>query len=121
LVPVPQVASLAELNEQLTTQCQRDQERTTRGKPGTVASLLIEDRAAMLPIPAKQFEARRETEVAADSLSLVVLISMPITTGGYLSSLRSQRIGRDPPITIGLGRRGRGERGRRNHRSSTPS
>ena len=71
LVPVPQVASLAELNEQLTTQCQRDPERTTRGKPGTVASLLIEDRSAMLPIPAKRFEARRVTEVAADSLSLV--------------------------------------------------
>jgi len=31
LVPVPQVASLAELNERLPVQCQRDQERTTRG------------------------------------------------------------------------------------------
>lgn len=71
LVPVPQVARLAELNERLTVQCQRDQERTTRGKPGTVATLLVEDRAAMLPIPAKRFEARRVTEVAADSLSLV--------------------------------------------------
>jgi transposase len=71
LVPVPQVASLAELNERLTVQCQRDQERTTRGKPGTVAALLLEDRSAMLPIPAHRFEARRVTEVAADSLSLV--------------------------------------------------
>ena len=71
LVPVPQAASLDELNTRLAEQCRRDQERTTRGKPGTVAALLIEDRAAMLPIPAKRFEARRVAEVAADSLSPV--------------------------------------------------
>ena len=70
-VPVPRVDSLAELNARLTAQCQRDQERTTRGKPGTVATRLVEDRAAMLPIPVKRFEPRRVTEVAADSLSLV--------------------------------------------------
>ena len=71
LVPVPQAASLDELNVRLMAQCRRDQERTTRGKPGTVAALLIEDRAAMLPIPAKRFEARRVSEVSADSLSPV--------------------------------------------------
>ena len=71
LVPVPQAASLDELNARLMAECRRDQERTTRGKPGTVATLLAEDRAAMLPIPAKRFEARRVAEVAADSLSLV--------------------------------------------------
>jgi hypothetical protein len=71
LVPVPQVASLDELNACLTAQCQRDQVRTTRGKPGTVATLLVEDRAAMLPLPAQRFEARRVTEVSADALSLV--------------------------------------------------
>ena len=71
LVPVPRVDSLAELNARLAASCQRDQERTTRGKPGTVATLLAEDRAAMLPIPAKRFEPRRVAEVAADSLSLV--------------------------------------------------
>lgn len=71
LVPVPRVDSLAELNTRLAASCQRDQERTTRGKPGTVGTLLVEDRAAMLPIPAKRFEPRRVAEVAADSLSLV--------------------------------------------------
>jgi transposase len=71
LVPVPRVDSLAELNDRLTTQCQRDQERTTRGQPGTVATRLVEDRAAMLSIPTKRFEPRRVTEVAVDSLSLV--------------------------------------------------
>ena len=71
LVPVPRADSLAEWNARLLAQCQRDQERTTRGKPGTVATLLVEDRAAMLPIPASRFEARRVAEVSADSLSLV--------------------------------------------------
>lgn len=71
LVPVPRADSLAELNARLTAVCQRDQDRTTRGKPGTVAALLAEDRAAMLPVPTKRFEARRVAEVSADSLSLV--------------------------------------------------
>ena len=71
LVPVPRVDSLSELNTRLLALCQRDQERTTRGKPGTVSTLLVEDRAAMLPIPANRFEARRVAEVSADALSLV--------------------------------------------------
>ena len=71
LVPVPRADSLAEWNARPLAQCPRDQERTTRGKPGTVATLLVEDRAAMLPLPASRFEARRVAEVSADSLSLV--------------------------------------------------
>ena len=71
LVPVPRVDALAELNARLAESCRRDQERTTRGEPGTVRTLLAEDRAAMLPIPANGFEPRRVAEVAADSLSLV--------------------------------------------------
>jgi transposase len=71
LVPVPAAASLDELNAQLTAACQRDQGRSVRGKPGTVADLLAEDRAAFLPLPARPFEARRVTEAGADSLSLV--------------------------------------------------
>jgi transposase len=70
LVPVPSVESLEELNNQLEERCRRDQERTVRGK-GTVATLLIDDRAAMLPTPARPFVARRVSEVHADSLSLV--------------------------------------------------
>jgi transposase len=71
LVPVPAVTSLDELNARLTAICQRDQERPVRGKPGTVAALLAGDRAAFLPLPPRPFEARRVTEVGADSLSLV--------------------------------------------------
>jgi hypothetical protein len=71
LVPVPDVPSLDELNTRLEEACRRDQERSVRGKPGTVATLLADDRAAFLPIPARSFEARRLTEAGADSLSLV--------------------------------------------------
>jgi hypothetical protein len=65
------VPSLDVLNARLEEACRRDQDRSVRGKSGTVASLLADDRAAFLPIPARPFEARRVTEVGADSLSLV--------------------------------------------------
>jgi transposase len=71
LVPVPVVASLAELNAQLAERCRQDQERSVRGKSGTVATLLIEDQTAFLPLPPRPFEARRVTQAAADSLSLI--------------------------------------------------
>jgi transposase len=71
LVPVPAVDSLEQLNAELTARCQRDQERSVRGKAGAVATLLADDRAAMVSLPARPFEARRTADVAADSLSLV--------------------------------------------------
>ena len=71
LVPVPTVDSLDQLNAELTARCPQDQERSVRGKSGTVATLLAEDRAKMLALPARPFEARRVTEVTADPLSLV--------------------------------------------------
>jgi transposase len=71
LVPVPNVPSLDALNARLEEACRRDQDRSVRGKSGTVAALLADDRAAFRPIPARPFEARRVTEVGADSLSLV--------------------------------------------------
>ncbi len=70
LVPVPAVSSLAELNAMLEEQCRRDQERHVRGKPGTIATGLAEDRAAFLLLPARPFEARRVEPTTADSLSL---------------------------------------------------
>lgn len=70
LVPVPAVSSLAELNATLEEQCRRDQERHVRGKPGTIATGLAEDRAAFLALPVRPFEARRVAPTTADSLSL---------------------------------------------------
>ena len=71
LVPVPAISSLDELNAQLAERCRRDRERSVRGKAGSVAALLADDRAAMLALPARPFEARRVTETHADPLALV--------------------------------------------------
>jgi hypothetical protein len=65
LVPVPAVDSLAALNARLEDQCRMDLSRMVRGKPGTVATLLADDRAAFLPLPARPLEARRVTQAAA--------------------------------------------------------
>src|SRR6516225_8212045 len=71
LVPVPAVDTLEELNARLAAQCRRDLDRSVRGKPGTVGTLLTEDRAAFLPLPPRPFEARRVTQATADGQSLV--------------------------------------------------
>jgi transposase len=71
LVPVPAVDSLAELNARLAEQCRQDLDRPVRGKPGTAATLLLEDRAGFLSLPARSFEARRLTQASADGQSLV--------------------------------------------------
>ena len=51
--------------------CQDDLTHRTRGKNGTKEELLLEDRAAFLPLPGQPFEARRIGQAAADSESLV--------------------------------------------------
>jgi transposase len=71
LVPVPQVESLAVLNEQLRERCLADLAERTRGKPAPKSDLLVEDQAAFLPLPKQPFEARRVTDRTADSQSLV--------------------------------------------------
>jgi transposase len=59
LVPVPKVSSLAELNEMLDERCRTDLQRQFWGKSGTKEVLLTEERAAFLPLPAQECEARR--------------------------------------------------------------
>jgi transposase len=71
LVPVPQVVDLAELNARLLECCAADLERRLRGKRGTKAELLTEDRDAFLPLPAAPFDACRKVSTFANSLSLV--------------------------------------------------
>ena len=71
LVPVQQVESLSELNDELVRRCEHDLQRTLRGKPVPKRELLIEERASMLPLPTQEFDARRLTQAGANSLSLV--------------------------------------------------
>lgn len=71
LVPVPEFASFAELNEYLAAACYADLFRSVRGKPEGKIARLAEDRAAMLAIPVESFEIRRVEQTTANSLSLV--------------------------------------------------
>lgn len=71
LVPVPEFDDFEVFNEGLAEDCRRDLQRQLRGKNGTKAELLEEDRQAMLPLPAQAFEARRVEPCQANSLSLV--------------------------------------------------
>jgi transposase len=71
LVPVPRVDSLPELNEELVRRCEADLDRTLRGKSGSKRELLAEERAALRPLPAQSFDARRVTQASACGLSLV--------------------------------------------------
>ncbi|QDU59610.1 Integrase core domain protein [Planctomycetes bacterium Pan216] len=71
LVPVPDVTSLAVLNERLVVSCEKDLERRTRGKSSCKRDLLLDDRAAFLPLPKQRFEARRLVQASANSESLV--------------------------------------------------
>jgi transposase len=71
LVPVPSFPSWAALNDYLAAACYADLFRRVRGKAGTKAQRLVEDRAAMLTLPAETFEPRRVAQGHANSLSLV--------------------------------------------------
>jgi transposase len=71
MVPVPQVGSLAELNEHLEQQCRHDLLRRVRGQSQTKAQLLEEDRQAFRPLPAVPFEASVKGSRISSSLSLV--------------------------------------------------
>ena len=71
LVPVPQVQDLEELNARLVELCQEDLKRRLRGKTGTKAELLKEDKAAFLDLPSAPFDACRKQSTTASSLSLV--------------------------------------------------
>jgi hypothetical protein len=71
LVPVPNFASFAALNEYLSAACYADLFRSVRGKPEGKVARLAEDRAAMLALPASTFEIRRVEQATVNSLSLV--------------------------------------------------
>jgi hypothetical protein len=70
-VPIPEFDDFEEFNCRLAEDCRQDLERKLRGKDGTKAELLEEDRQAMLSIPDNRFEARRVEDGQSNSLSLV--------------------------------------------------
>jgi transposase len=72
-VPVPQAGDLDELNKKLASMCRDDMGRRLRGKSGTKAELIVEDRQVFLPLPPCPFDACRKQPTRANSLSLVRL------------------------------------------------
>jgi len=70
-VPVPQAEDLDELNKKLALMCKDDMGRRLRGKSGTKAELIVEDRQVFLPMPPTPFDACRKQPTRANSLSLV--------------------------------------------------
>jgi transposase len=70
-VPVPQVNSLEELNQQLEQQVLEFQEKRAVGKQQTKRELFEEERKQWLPLPTRSFEARRLTTVHADTQALI--------------------------------------------------
>lgn len=71
LVPLPRVGSIETLNIQLEADCRADLQRSLRGKTGSKAELLAEERNRLLALPAEAFEARRIRTAQANTLSLV--------------------------------------------------
>ncbi len=56
LVPVPEVASLEDLNARLRQDCRDDQARTMGGRVDAIADLLAVERPALLPLPERPVE-----------------------------------------------------------------
>lgn len=54
-VPVPSVASLADLNEELRGFCLRDRGRTIGGRAASIGAQFAEEQAAALPLPSAPF------------------------------------------------------------------
>jgi len=70
-VPVPRVGDFDELNKKLVSMCRDDMGRRLRGKSGTKAELIAEDRQVFLPLPPSPFDACRKQPTRANSLSRV--------------------------------------------------
>ena len=71
MVPVPQVKSFSELNEDLKQHCWNEQFRTLRGKKQSKQELWLRESETFIPLPSDPFDISRKETVHANSLSLV--------------------------------------------------
>jgi hypothetical protein len=71
LVPIPQVASFAELNAQLLECCRRRLGDRLRGHDETIGERLVRDRGAFVPLPPAPYDACEKQTARVSSLSLV--------------------------------------------------
>ena len=71
LVPVPRVSSWGELNQGLLNACRERRARRLRGHQETIGERFERDRAALLPLPASEYEACEKRVMRVSSMSLV--------------------------------------------------
>jgi hypothetical protein len=83
LVPVPQAQNLEELNEQLRSYCQQDEQRRIAGKAMPVGEALRIEREHLLPLMAEGFELAETSFPTVDGKSCV-----KVRTNFYSTPLR---------------------------------
>jgi transposase len=86
LVPVPEVADLAELNALIHAGCEADLGRTIVGRGWTVGEALARERPLLRALPAEPFETAESSSVRVDSKALVTVrqnrYSVPVGLAG---------------------------------------
>ncbi len=92
LVPVPEVASLAELNDRLAVACLEDLQRTIRGRRETVCEALGREADFVRALPAEPFDACEHASPRVDSKSLATVrqnqYSLPVRLAGLRVAAR---------------------------------
>ena len=92
LVPVPEVADLAELNRLLLAGCEADLDRRIDGRPLTVREAWATERPLLLALPAEPFDACESAAPRVDAKSLVTIrqnrYSVPVALAGLKVSAR---------------------------------
>ncbi len=94
LVPVPEVASLAEFNGLIAAACIRDLDRTIRGRRVTVGQALGQEMDLLRPLPAEAFDSCEHASPRVDAKSLATVRQNQYSLPVHLAGLRvAARIG----------------------------
>jgi len=92
LVPVPAVASLAELNMLLLAGCERDLERRIVGRSLTVGEAWARERPLLADLPGERFDTSETATPRVDAKSLVTIrqnrYSVPVALAGLKVAVR---------------------------------
>jgi transposase len=92
LVPVPAVASMAELNALILAGCERDLQRRIVGRTVTVGEAWAQERPLLRVLPADRFDAAETASPRVDAKSLVTVrqnrYSVPVSFAGLRVNVR---------------------------------
>jgi transposase len=92
LVPVPEFASLEELNEQLAAWCVEDLQRTITGRAETVLAALSREIEVLRPLPAEAFATWQESTHRVNHKSMITVrrnhYSVPVRLSGLKVTAR---------------------------------